>query len=427
MVEKEELLHYVWKYKLYRHETLRTTEGVPVEVIDRGLMNTDAGPDFFNAKIKIGKTLWAGDVEIHLKSDEWNKHHHNVDKAYNSVILHVVECLNGEVFNENGQLVPQMILSVPEKVSARARFLLKNPEKTACQGHLNKVPKNLLLSWIDVLAIERLERKTLDIFENLKRYNNSWNDVFYVLLSRNFGFGLNSDAFERLALSMPYNIVQKHRNSLFQIEALLFGQAGMLQDDVPQDDYYLQLRNEYLFLQKKYLLKPLDSFLFKSLRVRPQSFPQIRIAQLSAVLQQSFSLFSSVLEIENIKQLRLFFRVNVSDYWQSHYVFGKSTVRHSTFPGINSLNVILINTVAPVLFAYGKKIDVQQYCDRAFSILNELKPERNGIVEDFCNAGIVPENALDTQAFIQLRKEYCEKRKCLYCKIGYFLLSSKGE
>lgn len=425
MVEKEELLHYVWKYKLYRHETLKTTEGLQVEVIDGGLINTDAGPDFFNAKIKIGDTLWAGDVEIHLKSDEWNKHHHHLDKAYNSVILHVVEYMNSEVFNENGQSVPQMILSVQEKVITRAGLLLKNPEKISCQDQLSNVPRNIISSWLDVLSIERLERKTQDIYNNLQRFNNSWNDVFYVLLTRSYGFGLNSEAFERLALSLPYNIIQKHRNSLFQIEALLFGQAGMLQNDALQDEYYLRLRNEYLFLQKKYLLKPLESYLFKSLRVRPQSFPQIRLAQLAAVLQQSISLFSSILEIEDIKQLRHFFQLNASDYWQSHYVFGKTSVQRSKFPGSHSLNVILINTVAPVLFAYGRKLDLQKYCDRSFSMLESLKPECNSIVENFYNCGIIANNALETQALIQLKREYCDKRKCLYCKIGYFLLSSK--
>jgi hypothetical protein len=333
--------------------------------------------------------------------------------------------MNSEVFNENGQSVPQMILSVPEKVITRAGLLLKNPEKISCQDQLSNVPRNIISSWLDVLSIERLERKTQDIYNNLQRFNNSWNDVFYVLLTRSYGFGLNSEAFERLALSLPYNIIQKHRNSLFQIEALLFGQAGMLQNDALQDEYYLRLRNEYLFLQRKYLLKPLESYLFKSLRVRPQSFPQIRLAQLAAVLQQSISLFSSILEIEDIKQLRHFFQLNASDYWQSHYVFGKTSVQRSRFPGSHSLNVILINTVAPVLFAYGRKLDLQKYCDRSFSMLESLKPECNSIVENFYNCGIIANNALETQALIQLKREYCDKRKCLYCKIGYFLLSSK--
>ena len=389
-------------------------------------MNTNAGPDFFNAKVKIGNTIWAGDVEIHRQSEEWSRHHHDKDKAYNSVILHVVENITEEVFNEKGQSIPQIKIDIPESVSRCVEYLMKNPAKIPCQTEIKQVPKHIISTWIDSLGIERLERKTRDIFKNLKRYNNSWNDVFYLLLSRNYGFGLNSDTFERLALSLPYNIIQKHRDDLFEIEALLFGQAGMLEKDEPLDEYYIKMRNEYLFLQKKYLLKPLDSYLFKLLRVRPQSFPQIRIAQLASLLQHSTGLFSTVLEIKNYKLLRLFFQVNVSEYWQTHYVFGKSSVRQSKYPGEASLNTILINSAAPLLFAYGKKMDMPDYCERAFSILESLEPERNSIISDFKRAGLEPRNAFDTQAIIQLRKEYCDKRKCLYCKIGYSLLSRRS-
>lgn len=424
MVHNENLLHYVWKYKLYVPDGLATTDGQPIEIIDTGTHNTDAGPDFFNAKIKIGDTVWAGNVEIHRSSDEWEKHKHHQDKAYNSVVLHLAENINREVYNQKGLKVPQCKLLVPENVRKNAAYLLNNIHSIPCEKQLPTVPKLLVSSYLNVLAIERLERKTKDVFGHLKRYNNSWDETFYVMLSRNFGFGLNSDEFERLALSLPYNYIQKHSDSLFQVEALLFGQAGMLEDDRSRDEYYLKLQQEYRFLKSKYSLKNLDGFLFKKLRTRPQAFPQIRIAQLAVLLQQSGRLFSSVLEKEDYNQIRLYFHVNPSEYWQTHYSFEKESPKASKYIGDSSLNTILINTVAPILFAYGKMHDMEKYCERAVHILESVKAERNSIVSDFKSAGVSPKNAFDTQALIQLRKEYCDKRKCLYCRIGHFLLSS---
>lgn len=422
MAPKESLLHYVWKYKLYATHGLKTIDGKEIEIIDPGIHNTDAGPDFFNAKIKIDDKVWAGNVEIHRSSDEWEKHHHHTDKAYNSVILHVAENVNKAVVNEKGQPVPQMLLHVPEKVQQSADYLLKSAGNIPCKNHLPEMPKVLINSWLSVLSIERMERKTNDIFAHLERFNNSWDETFYVMLCRNFGFGLNSDEFERLALSLPYSYIQKHSDSLFRVEALLFGQAGMLEDELP-DDYFRRLKNEYDFLKYKYSLKNLDSFLFKKLRVRPQSFPQIRVAQLAALLQASGRLFATVLEKEDYNALRLHFHVNASDYWQTHYSFGNESKQSSKYPGDASLNTILANTVAPILFAYGKKNAAEKYCDRAIHILESIKPERNTIVEEFHQSGIRPKHTLDTQALIQLRKEYCDKRKCLYCRIGHTVLA----
>ncbi len=226
-------------------------------------------------------------------------------------------------------------------------------------------------------------------------------------------------------MSLPYFYIQKHSDNIFQVEALLFGQAGLLENNEILDDYFLALKKEYLFLRKKYTLKNLDGFLFKSLRVRPQGFPQVRIAQLAGVLQQSKRIFSHVLEKEDANQLRLFFHINASEYWQTHYTFGKPSNKKTKFPGDTSINTILINTVAPILFAYGKKNNIEKYCVQALAILENLKPERNSIVTEFKKHGITPINAADTQSLIQLRKEYCNQRKCLYCKIGYQILSGK--
>ncbi|MEN6589403.1 MAG: DUF2851 family protein [Proteiniphilum sp.] len=424
MTTKEQLLHYVWKFRLFPPGSLETVDGQKVEVIDPGIQNRDAGPDFFNAKVSIGDRLWAGNVEIHHSSDEWMKHGHHLDKAYNSVILHLSERVNKEVMNERGQQIPQCVITVPENIRRNADYLLYSNSRIPCKMFLSSLPEPMISSWLDVLSVERLERKTNQIFTHLARNNHSWDEVFYILISRNFGFGLNADEFENLALSLPFHYIQKHSDNLFQVEALMFGQAGMLEVAVMNDEYYSRLQREYAFLKAKYGLKNGDGFLFKSMRVRPRSFPQIRIAQLAALLQQSGRLFSLILEKEEVPQLRSLLQTAPSAYWQTHYMFGKVSPKAVKPLGDASLDILLINTVAPVLFAYGKKTDSEVYCNRAIQILETLKPERNSIVNEFSEAGIVPRHAFDSQALIQLRKEYCDTRKCLYCRIGHKLLSS---
>ncbi len=423
MTYKERLLHYVWKFRLFSPSELKTSDGQCVEIIDAGLENTNAGPDFFNAKIRIGEKVWAGNVEMHTASSEWMKHGHHTDKNYNSVILHVVERIDKEVFNERGLPVAQLQISVSDKVRENADYLLKSNTDLPCRERLSEIQPAAINAWFNALGIERLERKTNEIFHHLERFNKSWEQSLYVLLSRNYGFGLNSDEFERLALSLPFNLVLKHSDNLFQIEALLFGQAGMLNNENLSDDYCLQLKKEYDFLSKKYQLKPLNAFLFKNLRARPNAFPQSRIAQLAALLKQSAGLFSTILETEDYWRLRLYFQVSVSDYWKTHYSFGKSSAKTERYLGDASLDILLINTVAPVLFAYGTSVSIEKYCERALNILESVKPERNSIVSTFRAAGLSVENAFRTQAMIQLRKEYCDKRRCLHCRIGYTILS----
>ena len=267
----ERLLHYVWKYKLYASTPLTTTEGLPIAVIDPGIQNTDAGPDFFNAKIKIDGTVWAGSVEIHEKASDWLLHHHDSDKAYDSVILHVTGVNDASICRMNGEPIPQLILSVPERIQ--------------------DVDSVHLASWMDALLGERLERKTEDIYRLLDQYQEDWNEVFYILLTRSFGFGVNSDAFEWLAKSLPLRYIQKQRASESQVEAMLFGQAGMLSEE-GSCHYYRLLRREYEFLRHKFGLKPLDDSLFKSLRIRPTNFPHVKLAQLAAIWHRYDTLFS---------------------------------------------------------------------------------------------------------------------------------------
>jgi hypothetical protein len=429
MSYKEELLHYIWKFGLYPSGSLETTDGKRIEVIDPGMNQLNAGPDFFNAKIKIDDRLWAGDVEIHHSSDEWERHGHHADKAYNSVILHLSERVNKAVVNEKGQLVPQCALPVPEKILKNADYLIHSNSSLPCQDSLSLLPAEFIRLFLGALTIERLERKINDIYAHLGRFRQSWDEVFYVLLTRNFGFGLNSDAFERLALSLPLSYIRRHGDNLFQVEALLFGQAGLLDAEPKQtgDEYFLQLQKEYRFLRSKYSLRPLESYLFKRMRVRPRSFPEMRIAQLAALLQSSGRLFSGILEQEDTGGWMSLFRVSPSVYWHTHYFFGERSPESNGQLGSASRQILLINTVAPMLFAYGRETDTGSYCDKAVQLLESLNPERNTIVSDFRDAGVIARNASDTQALIQLRRAYCDPRKCLFCRIGHALLSSKSE
>lgn len=420
----EDILHYIWKFKLYQKE-LKTTDGRQIEVLDVGLPNTNEGPDYFNAKIKIDGELWAGNIEIHTSSDQWKVHNHHKNKSYNSVILHVVEKANCEVFNELGQSVIQCEIVYPQHIKENYDFLIHSNTDIPCRNYIGNIPPFHLSSWMNTLLIERLERKANHIESLLKRFQNSWEDAFYVLLTRNFGFGLNSDSFERLALSLPLKCIQKQGDNIIQIEALLFGQAGMLDNVKVEDDYFSLLKKEYEFLKNKYDLKPLDSYIFKSMRSRPTAFPQIRIAQLASLLHSSHGLFSKITACDDIGRIRLMFHVNASEYWQTHYAFGVTSERKSKYLGDSSLDILLINTVAPILFIYGKSIDNEALCERALKFLEMLKPEQNSITKLFAKLKMPLNSAADSQAMIQLKREYCELRKCLFCRIGHQLLVEK--
>lgn len=420
----EDILHYVWKYRLFEKD-LKTTSGQSLEIIDTGLANTNEGPDFFNAKIKIDDKIWAGNIEIHRNSDEWVKHKHHTNKTYNSVILHIVEKANCEVFNEQGQSISQCEIAFPSHIRDNYEFLIHSDIDIPCCNYIGSMSSFHLYSWMNSLLVERMQRKASQIEDLLKRYNNSWEDVFYIILSRNFGFGLNSDSFERLAHSLPLKYIQKQGDNLIQIEALLFGQAGILDSMKVQDDYFSLLTKEYEFLKNKYELSPLESYIFKSLRTRPTAFPQIRIAQLAALLHNSQGLFSKIVTCNDMGRIRLMFHINTSEYWQTHYTFGVTSERKSKYPGDSSLDIILINTVAPILFLYGKSIDSEAHCERALSFLELLKPEKNSITKSFEKLKVPLRNAADSQAIIQLKREYCEPKKCLFCRIGHQFLADK--
>lgn len=420
----EQLLHYVWKHKLFDKD-LKVSDGTSIEVIDTGIHNTDAGPDFFNAKIKIGDKVWVGNIEIHTASKDWYRHRHDTDKAYNSVILHVVGNIDCEVTNEARQPVLQCVIKYSKNIEDNIDFLLNTDISIPCCNYIKTFPALHLQAWMNALLMERLERKSDDVFLLLDRFNNSWTDAFYVILFRSMGFGINSDAFQQLALSLPLNYILKQSDNPLQVEALLFGQAGLLDDTNKTDDYTKKLRQEYSFLRNKYSLFPLNNNIFRSLRMRPQSSPYIRIAQLASLVANIQGLYSKILSAKDTGQIRLLLHVNASEYWQTHYTFGEESPRKSKYIGDSSIDILIINAIVPFLASYGKKINDEAFINKAISLLETIKPEANSIVRQFVSYGIPANSAYDTQALIQLKREYCEKKKCLYCRIGYKLLSEK--
>ena len=420
----EKLLHYIWKYRLFDIRHLSTTDGQPLEIIDTGDCQGDSGPDFFNAKIRLNGQIWAGNVEIHTKSSDWFVHRHQKDSVYDTVILHVVGEADCTISRTDGRSIPQFILPVSERLKCNFDFLMASDINPPCADRLHELDSFFITDWITALAMERLEQKTERILDWLNQEQGDWEGVCYRLLCRNLGFHTNSDAFERLARNTPLIFMQKHADSLFQIEAILFGQAGFLDNpSLCSDSYYRQLREEYLFLKQKFGLVSQPVSCWKIARMRPVNFPHIRIAMLARYIEQGFSLFSRICETESIDDFRDLFKIRLSGYWDTHYLFGEISATKTKMLGKTAIDTLLINTVAPLLYAYSIRNGNDIYKERASRLLECLKPETNRIVSDFSAAGIVPRNAFDSQALIQLRTQYCNTKKCLYCRIGHRLLS----
>lgn len=414
----EQLLHYVWKHKIFPLKELKTTTGQQVEVIDTGLANTDAGPDFFNAKLKLDGVLWIGNIEIHERSSDWFKHGHHADAGYNSVILHIASEIDTEISRSNGERIPQIQLICPEAVRTNYKELLETDSYPPCYRIIPSLPPFTAHSWMTALQMERFEQKATLLNERLKRCQGNWEDAFFITLARNFGFGLNGDAFETWAHQLPFRAVDKHRNDLFQIEAIFFGQAGILEDS-NGDGYYLRLKKEYTYLQHKFGLIPMDASLWRFLRLRPTNFPHIRIAQLACLYHRAYGLLSRIMETETLQGVRDILKGGTSEYWLTHYTFGGSSPSRPKTLSNTSLDLLIINTVVTFLYAYGLHKGNRVLCARAGSFLEELKAENNYITRMWEQCGMKASNAADSQALIQLKKEYCDKKKCLYCRIGY--------
>ncbi|EGF59364.1 DUF2851 family protein [Bacteroides fluxus] len=417
----EQLLHYVWKHKIFPLGMLRTTSGQPVEVIDPGLPNRNAGPDFFNAKLKIDGTLWVGNVEVHMQASDWLRHGHNRDKAYDTVILHIVGDTDCEVYRTNGELVPQVLLSCPEPVRQRYDELRQAEIYPPCYSILGSLPKLTVHSWLSALQVERFGQKARSISRRLEQCNNHWEDVFFITLARNFGFGLNGDAFESWAGHLPFRAVDKHRDNLFQVEAFFLGQAGLLEEEIAgADAYYQKLRKEFCYLRHKFgLPAPMSVEQWRFLRLRPGNFPHVRLAQLACLYHKERALFSRVMEAETLEAVKTILTAETSPYWEEHFNFRKVSSHRAKRVGESALNLIVINTVIPFLYTYGLHKADEMLCERATRFLEALKAENNYVTRLWSGAGLPVYTAADSQALLQLQKEYCEKKDCLRCRFGY--------
>ncbi len=421
----EEFIHYIWQYKMYSPIALQTVCGQAVEVIHPGEPNSNAGPDFFNAKIKIGDTLWAGNVEVHIRASDWFEHKHQEDKAYDNVILHVVEDNDVAIKRTNGALIP--VLKIPCPVSLYHEYVrLKNSTQwLACAGKLDQISPFEISLWMQRMLVERLEHKMVDIERILHQTTQNWDETFYRLLFRSFGFGVNGDPFELLAQTIPLKVLLKYSDNLQLLEALLFGQAGFLTGTF-NDEYLETLSRDYRFLQQKHELVPIEAHLWKFLRLRPSNFPTIRIAQLAALLAKLKGIFGLITNNINLKNIEQILDVGVSAYWQEHYVLQKKSDKKDKSLGVNSKNLIIINTIIPYLFAFGNLTGQQTYIKRSMDWLSELKAEKNSVLDKWKDENIMIYNAADSQALIYLSNNYCKPKKCLRCNIGHKVLAIKN-
>ena len=430
----EQLLHYVWKHKMWPLKPLVTTQGETVEVIDPGLSNRNAGPDFFNAKVKIDGTLWVGNVEIHDRASDWFSHGHDRDHAYNNVVLHVCGKIDGVAVTAAGHTPPQVQLDVPPQVNRHYLELLSADQYPPCYRIIPNLSPLMIHSWLSALTTERLERKTEDIRRRVEQCDGSWEAAYFMTLARNFGFGINGDAFETWARDVPLHAVDHHRDDLFQVEAIFMGQAGLLvpeslplrhREQALADDYFLRMQREYRYLARKFSMKPMDFTLWRFLRLRPQNFPHIRISQLANLYHSRRAGLSQVVECQSVKQLEESLSTAVTPYWQAHYLFGSESTKSSKSLSRSSLRLLMINTVIPILFSYGRHRQDEQIVERAFSLLEQLRAEQNHITKMWRECGLEVGTAADSQALIQLKNEYCDRKDCLRCRIGYEYMRKK--
>ncbi len=418
----EEFLYYIWMFRLFDKD-ITTTSGESINILKSGERNTDSGPDFFNAKIKIGDTIWAGNVEIHVNSSDWYKHNHQENNAFDNIILHVVYKNDAIIKRNNSEIIPTIELNekFDKKLYYRYKSFMTNKYWIPCQKLIGNIDEFHLNSWLERLLIERLEHKAKTIESTLNLNKNNWEQTFYQYLARNFGFNTNAEPFELLAKSLPVNYLAKHKNNQFQIESLLFGQAGLLETDF-KDEYPNNLKNEYNFLKKKFSLKPVDGFLWKFLRLRPSNFPTIRISQFANLIYKSSALFSKIIKLNTLNEVYKLFDISTSGYWDTHYIFDKPSVKRKKSFGNNALNLIIINTIVPFLFVYGLKKDNYSYKEKALQLLAQVPGEKNSIIRKWQELGLRASTAYTTQSLLELKNYYCNEKKCLNCQIGNILL-----
>jgi Protein of unknown function (DUF2851) len=421
----ESFLHYLWQFQYFDKKELSTTTDEPITIINQGILNTDSGPDFSQVKIKISEIEWAGSVEVHLQSSGWYEHKHDTDAAYENVVLHVVWEENKPIVRKDGTRLPTLQLKdrADKELLKSYHKLVNNSAAIPCQSSFTKVNSVIRHSMIDKAAMIRLEEKSKQVLKLLQTNQGDWEETTYQVLASGFGFKVNKEPFIQLAKAVPYKVIRKHRTKVEQVEALLFGQGGFLLTK-SKDEYVTQLYYEFEFLNRKYNLNQtqLHPSQWKFLRLRPANFPSLRIAQFADLLSATENIFSALIEVETYKELESMFRIQTSAYWKKHYRFGKPASGLVPEMGTNSRDIIFINTVIPVLIAYGQSRDDWSYVDRAVQFLQQIPAEKNKIIRTWQELGLTAANAFETQGLIELYNNFCQRRACLNCAIGASLL-----
>ncbi len=421
----EMLMQYVWRHRLWMPGDLATRDGKRVTVIDVGQQNRDAGPDFFNAKVRIGDETWCGNIEIHVRASDWMRHGHDRNRAYDSVILHVVQYDDCAIHATDGRLIPQATLACARDFSERyARFVNNPANSLACAGEISQLSQVALRDWLDSMAFERLHSKVDAINLRLRQSAGDWEQVAFITFARALGAGINGDAFERVAASLPLRVLHKHADSLLTLEAMLFGNAGLL--ECPEyDGYVSRLQSEYDFISAKFGLHRPTGVTWRMSKMRPASFPHRRLATLAHMVYGGFSLMERILEAENEEQARRLFEIDLTGYWVSHCNFMGPVPARQRALGRSATDMLVINVVAPMLMAYGEYTGDEALAARAVDILEHIPGEVNRYTADFVRAGVACTNAFVSQAMVQAHKQYCDVRKCLHCRLGHRLLAVK--
>ena len=418
----ERLLQFLWQFQYFNRQELFTVGGEALHIVHPGEWNTNQGPDFKQARIRIGETLWAGEIELHIKASDWHTHNHTHDSHYSKVILHAVWENDEPITDTNGNQLPTLELQnrVSNLLLNRYQNWMYQQKAIPCNSDIASVSAITWQSWKERLLVERLQQKAAHIEQLLKQTNNNWEEVFWRLLCRYFGAGINSESFEQLATSLPVNVLAKHKNQLQQLEAMLLGQAGLLVKKYTEH-YPLLLQREYQFLRKKHQLKPIvKSPVF--LRMRPVNFPTVRLAQLAMLIHQSVHLFSKIKEAVDIKSLSKLFAVTANDFWNNHFNLDEESEHQPKKLGSQMINTLLINAVVPMLFTYGKYAAEPKYCDKAILWLEDLAAEKNTITKSFTDLQVSNKSAFDSQAMLQLKQQYCDEKRCLECAVGNAIL-----
>jgi hypothetical protein len=421
---KEDFLHYLWKFKKFDTLNLKTCNQEEITISNVGQYLELAGPDFFNAQITIGSQKWAGNVEIHVQSSDWYIHHHEKDAGYENVILHVVWNHDTEIYRSNNSEISVLELKnyVSTDIVNNYQKLLTPKSWIFCEKQLKEIPQFTLINWQERLFFERLERKAKPILDLLESTNSDWEAVLFCLLAKNFGLNTNGEIFLNIAQSIPFSVIRKECFEVENLEALLFGSAGLL-DAEKEDAYFKDLKFRYFYLLHKYQIEKSCIEPVQFFKHRPDNFPTIRLSQLANLYHKQQNLFSKICDLNSLEAIYEAFSVSVAEYWQTHYQFDKVSPKKKKILSKSFMDLIVLNTVIPLQFAYAKS-QGKEISEDLIAVLNDIEPEKNSVVEKFSSFGLKAKNAFETQSLLQLKNEYCNKNKCLDCAIGMELLKN---